>query len=167
MIGLLPRPTGSNLANDGLRDIESRGYSALRARCHSDHVGLFDGEFSGPMAFAGTGSGAPFGDHIGRVLGMRSESQMIWVDAGRRVASVANAHLAGDRTEFRFPYDAMREAVSPLPPNRPISAPGLRATPDVAAILVDGDLRGDALRERFSTVNLTGHDGADYTGGPL
>lgn len=57
-------------------------------------------------------------DHIGHVVGRSSKEQVIYVNAGRIVATVQYLHPFGDRAVGQFIGNAMRQEISALPCSR-------------------------------------------------
>jgi hypothetical protein len=61
-----------------------------------------------------------FPHHVGSVVAWGSKKQVIWVDAGRHVAGMANKHAFWYWPVFQFPRDAVGILHLPVVMNRPI-----------------------------------------------
>ncbi len=77
---------------------------------------------------------------------------MVWVATGRVAAEVVELKSVGDWTNEEFIDNAMNNTIPSFNPNLSIPSPGGPATMNPAAVLVDFDALGNAVKCGFHTM---------------
>lgn len=95
----------------------------------------------------------PLGRHVGRVVRMAPQEQMIGVDAQRRIALVASKHPCRDWAMGQLPHDAMDQEPLPVNGHVPVALPVARPGPQQATVNRYGP-HGDSLGRR-DTIRAT------------
>ncbi len=96
------------------------------------------------LSCAGT---APLGRHVSQVFGLRSEKEMVWIDASANVALVTNEQAVRDGAIGEFPRDAMGKQSPTLAPSladEAVAPPPNTSLPQPTTVRLD-----DALPEPF------------------
>lgn len=108
----MPPVTASrNRSHGRSANAERTGYGCVAGgteKC-SDHTNLLGGENRPWMTLTdqARNSTPPFGGHVGHVVGVRTEEQVGWVDAGRVVAAMTYLGLRRDRAIRALPRHAV------------------------------------------------------------
>src|SRR5580765_2035450 len=96
----------------------------------------FPGESSLPISFAASWCPSSFGNHVGRVIGIRAQEEMLWISTRRVIAAMENAFSFRNTSKVPLPDQTMHPIFSALKTSMTVTTIEPSASPNKAFTLL-------------------------------